>query len=808
MIERPEKNGKRKFEEETGLKKFFLVLFAVLLVFPLMVPSIKAETVLTVKEAIEAFKNTGKVNAVVEGYIIGYTTGPSKYTNDSSKFADTNIAIADEPGETDPAKIMPVQLPPGEVRKAVNVKDHPEHVGKKVRLTGTLELYFSSPGLKSVTAYQFEGGQQEKVQDVQISPNGGTVDKGATVTLSTSTEGATIYYTLDGMTPTMQSLVYTAPFTISKDVVVKAMAVKEGLASSNITTAAFLVKNEKPVRIHDIQGTSHISPYEGKNVFDVEGVVTVVDNNGFYMQDIKPDEDMATSEAIYIFKRQSGVKPGDLVAVDGEVDEYVGAGYSDKMKTDLAGTQIKASRLTVKESNVVLPSSIVLGKDGLHIPSEIIDNDSFSVFDPSEDAIDFYESLEGMLVEVRKAVVAGPQKYGDVFVTVDNGTSELRTRGGTPILAAGDYNPERLSIKAGRTFVAKAGDFFKGNITGVVGYDYGNYRIIPIGQLPELQDGGLQRERSAIKPAIDKVTVATFNIENFSANPEQTSDEKVQGLAAAIIHNLNMPDIIAVQEMQDNNGTVNDGTTDASLSAKRLIDAIRANKGPGYKYVDVAPENNQDGGAPGANIRVGFLYNPTRVQFVQSADHKNLLPQNPMRIGTDNPLFNDTRKPLAAEFQFKGQNFVVISNHLNSKIGDATPFGKIQPIVLGSESKRVELATEVNCFMKNIVDTKKNAVVIAVGDMNDFQFSKPLQTLKGDIMTNMMETLPLETRYTYIHDGNAQVLDHILVTNNAALYTKVQPVHINAEFMYEHGKVSDHDPVVAQIDLKKVRKAS
>ena len=39
---------------------------------------------------------------------------------------------------------MPVQLPKGDVRAAVNVKDHPENIGKKVSLTGTLELYFSS----------------------------------------------------------------------------------------------------------------------------------------------------------------------------------------------------------------------------------------------------------------------------------------------------------------------------------------------------------------------------------------------------------------------------------------------------------------------------------------------------------------------------------------------------------------------------------------------------------------------------------------------------------------------------------------
>ena len=81
----------------------------------------------------------------MEGYIVGYTQSSSKYTKDPAKFDDTNVAIADSPNETNPDKIMPVQLPKGDVRTAVNVKDHPENIGKKVSLTGTLELYFSNP---------------------------------------------------------------------------------------------------------------------------------------------------------------------------------------------------------------------------------------------------------------------------------------------------------------------------------------------------------------------------------------------------------------------------------------------------------------------------------------------------------------------------------------------------------------------------------------------------------------------------------------------------------------------------------------
>jgi hypothetical protein len=60
-------------------------------------------------------------------------------------------------------------------------------------------------------------------------------------------------------------------------------------------------------------------------------------------------------------KKQSGVKPGDVVTVDGQV-EYIGQGYSDKFKTDLPIPELNAKRVEVKESNKELPKPIVLGK--------------------------------------------------------------------------------------------------------------------------------------------------------------------------------------------------------------------------------------------------------------------------------------------------------------------------------------------------------------------------------------------------------------------------------------------------------------
>lgn len=784
------------------MKKLAIIFFS--FVFVLLAVDIVAkaeqEQVLTVDEAIQLFQQQGKKQAAVEGYIVGYTQNAGKYTKEPAKFGDTNVAIAASPDEVNADKIMPVQLPIGEVRKAVNVKDHPENMGKKVRLTGTLDSYFSSPGLKAVTAYAFQDKETQKVSDVIASPNGGEVEKGTAVTLSTRAEGAAIYYTLDGSNPTSQSIRYNEQIILNENSVIKAIAVKEGFENSNIATFSFTMIKNEPVRIHDIQGKSHISSYNGKDVKAVTGIVTQVDKSGFYMQDPQSDEDPATSEGIYVYKKDSGVKVGDLVSVDGQVEEFIGQGYADRFDTDLSITEIKAKYVIVKENNQKLPEAVVLGENGVKIPDTIIDNDGFGIFDPAEDAIDFYESLEGMLVTVPQPKVVGPQKNGNLYVTTANGSQKVTTKFGTPLLKADNANPERLSIKVARNYVAKSGDQLLGDVTGIVGYDYGNYRISPIAELPALQDGGFKQLGANIQPRLDKLTIATYNIENFSANKKDTSDEKVRRLAYAIKYNLKMPDIIGVQEMQDNNGTMNDGTTDASLSAKRLIDAIQAIRGPKYEYVEIAPENNKDGGAPGANIRVGFFYNPSRVKLAQKPV---LLEKNVVRIGQNNTLFDDTRKPLAAEFTFQGQNIVVISNHLNSKLGDASPFGKIQPLVLKSEARRVQLAEEVNGFVKGIQGRHANAPVVALGDMNDFDFSKPMQALKGDIMKEMLETVPQENRYTYIHDGNAQVLDHIFVTNNIAPHTIVDPVHLNSNVMEEHGRMSDHDPVLAQIDLKK-----
>ena len=71
-----------------------------------------------------------------------------------------------------------------------------------------------------------------------LSPSGGTFTGSSDVTIS-SEEGATIYYTTDGTTPTTASIKYTSPITLSEPTTIKAIAVKEGMINSEVSTGAY-----------------------------------------------------------------------------------------------------------------------------------------------------------------------------------------------------------------------------------------------------------------------------------------------------------------------------------------------------------------------------------------------------------------------------------------------------------------------------------------------------------------------------------------------------------------------------------------
>ncbi|WP_264454813.1 S-layer homology domain-containing protein [Paenibacillus polymyxa] len=563
----------------------------------------------------------------------------------------------------------------------------------------------------------------------------------------------------------------------------------------------------KKPRIHDIQGGAHRSPYEGQKVADIEGVVTMVKGSSFYIQEMddQVDQDEKTSEAILVYKPSHGAQVGDEVRVSGSVKEYTERTYASK-PIDLTTTEIVASSVKVIANDRPLPSPILLGEQGRVMPTSVVDNDGMTVFDPQEDGLDFFESLEGMRVELKDATVIGPYGY-EIPVRIDNGpnTGEVVTEAGGLMLTERSLNPQRILIDAKPSAPLKTGDRFAGPITGVVSYSFSNYKLLPE-RLPGIVSGGLQPTNTRLIRDDRKLTVASFNVENFDPGDGKRIDQ----LGQAIAVNLNHPDIIGLLEVQDNNGEKDDGTTDASESFRVLIEAIRAHGGPEYAFTDIAPENNKDGGAPGGNIRVGFLYNSQRVTLTDKPKGDSVtsvtygvqgLSLNPGRIDPLNASFEDSRKPLAAEFEFQGQQVIVVANHFNSKGGDQAPFGGIQPPVRSSEIQRAKIATIVNGFVKSVLQVNPKANMVVLGDLNDFQFSETLALLRGHELTNLIDNLDEKERYSYIYEGNSQTLDHMLVSPSLSKTSVLDIVHMNADFSTADGRVSDHDPLVAQIDL-------
>ena len=592
---------------------------------------------------------------------------------------------------------------------------------------------------------------------------------------------------------------------------------KNEVTPAGATTTSPQATAPKEVKnIGEVQGESHQSPLVGKEVVINNVVVTKTDGDkGFYVQDKVSDNNPRTSDAVYVASNNK-VEAGDLLKVQGTVKEGYMEEYSVKQGQtfkkpagSLTVTQIINATIT-KLGKADLPKALNISEK---MPKDVVDNTP-TKYNPETEALDYWESLEGMLVEVTKPKVTGPQYKGDIYVLPGDYKGQKLNNIGGVNLRPGAQNTEVLPVTVGNKFVAKAKDYFNENISGVVTYKNKTYKIDP-NSVPKIQDGGLKREVSKIYPAEDKLTIASYNIENFSANNkghDETPEEKVDKIANSFIKEVHSPDIITLIEVQDNNGGVNDGTVEGVKSGEKLAQRIKSLGGPDYKYTEIAPVDGKDGGKPGANIRVAYLYNPKRVTLIgkekggseEAARFVNgHLEKNPARIDPTSVHFEKVRKSLAAEFEFKGQRIVVIANHLKSKLGDDAIYGSNQPSVENTKAKRIEEAKILNAFIKEGLRQNPNLKFVLTGDFNDFEFSDSVKTIVGNELVNLMAEHEQGDRYSYFYRGSNQSLDNILISKNIKDRVVFSPVHINASFMEEHGRASDHDPVVVQIDFSK-----
>ena len=581
-----------------------------------------------------------------------------------------------------------------------------------------------------------------------------------------------------------------------------------------------------PLRVHDIQGTGWLSPRDGQKVTNVPGIVTAVrsagSSKGYWIQDPAPDTDPATSEGVFVFTSSPGVAAGDSVLVSGTVKDFYPLSSGDTVPgtSNLSVTEIGGPTVSVLSHGNALPAPEVIGPDTVpaaYAPDLGGGNIESTPVTPARSALDFWESREGMRVQVDDARVVGPSNnFGEQFVTTK--PEQKRTyRGGTELLAENAVPSGRIEIVTadGSNPGVSVGDVLRGATAGPVDYSqFGGYTIAAT------QVGAVQHKNLppvvATPQSRRQLAVATYNVENLAPGDSAT---KYARLAQGIVTNLAKPDIVAVEEVQDNTGTADDGVVAADQTLTKLTAAITAAGGPKYDWRAIDPVNDQDGGQPGGNIRVVFLFNPARVSFVDrggAAVNRSTTPTSvgrvhgrpalslsPGRIAPADPAWNSSRKPLAGEFRFGGKPVFVVANHFASKLGDQNADGRFQYPAQPSATQRVAQAKAVHTFVGQILRADLTADVVVLGDLNDYQFSPALAALRTGsatghglpILTDLISTLPRDERYTYVFDGISEALDHILVTPFVR-GVRYQVVHVNAEYT---DQVSDHDPQVLRI---------
>ena len=584
------------------------------------------------------------------------------------------------------------------------------------------------------------------------------------------------------------------------------------------TTFLVLAVDLEPVPIARVQGAGHRSPLAGHWVIGVEGVVTAVDRDprapGFWLESAAPDGDPRTSEGVFASSADAGsLAVGSAVRVNGKVEETAFA-------KGLPVTRLRVASLEVVHEAAALPSPVRLFTE-VPMPA-VVDDDALAAFEPHNDALDLWESLEGMRVELPGGTVVGPTaSYGELVLRPDGAREVPRTVRGGVLLAPEGAAFERAVLGrrvAGGIPELPVGARLAGPITGIVDYSFSAYKVLPLAPLAVAEPGAPCDARTSLAGDRRHLTVASFNVENLSAAGPA---ERFARLGEVIARRMGGPDLVALAEIQDDSGPAKgDGVVSSAVTLDRLTAAVAAAGGPRYRAVWIDPIADREGGQPGGNIRVAALVNPDRLELVRRGSGGALdatapagkgralaLSLSPGRVAPTSTAFDLTegegvRRSLALEVRFRGRSVFVIVNHWSSKFDDDRVFGATQPPRRPTAAKRLAQAREVRALVERLLAADPGARVVVLGDLNDFEFSEAVTALAAPPLENLILRVPAARRYTYSFDGSSQVLDHVVVTPALAAGAEVEVVHVNSDCP-DAARTSDHDPLVARLAVRR-----
>jgi len=511
------------------------------------------------------------------------------------------------------------------------------------------------------------------------------------------------------------------------------------------------------VPVWAIQGPGNRSPYKLNSV-TTTGVVSGVfpELGGFWIQNTTPDQDPGTSEGLFISIGEFSipVSLGDRIDVVGKIREV-----STQTQLEIAS----ADDVTVLGSGTALPAA-----NPLDPPASI------------DDSALYFEALEGMLVFVDEpAYVVGPTTRFGEYVTVLAKHEIFRVMRGEPnglLIVVDDGSSEEHLDTSTLPYTVSTGDQIA-DLQGPLAFTYGQYKIQP-NYSPEITSIPHDPE-SLPSVELPEFSLMTWNVENLfdildphPSSPPRPRKAKYELDLTKVANTLlaaGAPTIVGLQEVE-NLGIMED------LAAHDLLSP--------FDYQPVLLEGTDSRG-----IDVAFLVRGDRAQILdvqQFIAPEGITSRPPLLIKVQIDMGDENRTPL-----------YILNNHFTSLAGGEA----------ATEPRRAAQAAWNLEIIDRLRAADADAHFVVLGDLNSFYNSLPIDVLRESGLRHIFEALPGEERYTYIYQGVAQTLDHILVSPSLwAALEEVHVLHTNADFAMPDPEddsplhKSDHDPVIVIMD--------
>lgn len=574
-------------------------------------------------------------------------------------------------------------------------------------------------------------------------------------------------------------------------------------------------------KIHDIQGsgttaTSGIFTIEGVVVGDFQGTGQL---GGFYIQEEDADADgsVLTSEGIFV-NSLVAVNAGDKVRITGNVLESSASPSFNQAVI----TPSNASNLTV----------LATEQQGLVAPT-LVDLPVAATTD--------LERYEGMLVRLRETLTVTENfnlaRFGEVSLSTDGrlfnptnfidptdipssetendqnnvaAVTAVQTENNLSRILLDDgsntQNPTTIPyLNANNTL--RIGDTTT-DLTGVLGYGFGNYRIQPT-VAPSFEQ--TNPRTTAPEDVGGNVKVASFNVLNYFngdgmgggfptsrgadsvAEFERQSDKIVSAIAALDA------DVVGLIEIE------NDGDGADSAIAE-LVDRLNTYLGaPVYDYIrDPATGVGTD------QIKTAFIYKPDVVTPVGQS------------LSDTDDIYN--RFPVAQTFSLNsnGETFTPVVNHFKSKSGRGTGLDANQGDGQGAFNfTRVQQAEALLGFVNELQVSTGDSDVLVIGDLNAYAEEDPIDVLRNGGLTDEIDRF-VDNPYSFVFNGQSGYLDHARTTSTlSSQVSGVTEWHINADeprildynlefkgsgaspdlYTPTPYRSSDHDPVLVGLNL-------